>query len=97
MHFVSIPSAVSILPATMMVGNLLSCPLADVHGRRHTLALASAAIAAGWVAIAAAEGLTMLLLGRAVIGVGVGMLDPTSYLMLSEISLIRCKEASLPV
>ncbi len=81
--------AVSILSASMMVGNLLSCPLSDLQGRRQTLTLASAAITTGWLAIGATEGLPMLLVGRVIVGVGVGLLDPTSHVMLSEITLIR--------
>ncbi len=79
----------SILTASMMLGNLLSCPLSDQVGRRQTLVAASAVAVAGWATLAVADQFSTLLVARVVLGLGAGLLDPTSYLMLSEISLIR--------
>ncbi len=80
---------VSIMFFGATLGNLLSFPLADLLGRRRTLMFAAAALAAGWAALAAAQDLTLLLTGRMVAGVAFGVLDPCSYLWLSEITLIR--------
>ena len=79
----------SILLAAMMFGNLLSFPLADRLGRRRTLSLASSLVTLGWTVMLAAPDLRALLLARTVVGVGVGVSDPASYLLLSEMSLVR--------
>ena len=76
----------------VMVGVLASGPAADAVGRRACLAVSNAVVLFGWALTAAATDFPVMMASRIVGAVGCGTIWSTAYLMLSEISLIRCVE-----
>jgi SP family galactose:H+ symporter-like MFS transporter len=77
---------VGVLPLGAMAGGLLAGRVADALGRRSTLILAAAVFAAGTVLAVVAPGLVVLVLARAITGLGVGIASSTGPLYLSEIA-----------
>jgi SP family galactose:H+ symporter-like MFS transporter len=77
---------VGVLPLGAMAGGLLAGRAADQLGRRSTLLLAGALFAVGAVLATAAPSFAVLVIARAISGVGVGTVSSTSPLYLSEIA-----------
>ena len=78
-----------IVSSTVMsacVASLGAGTLADTWGRRPTVLLASALFSVGSVVLAAAAGPWSLLLGRLIVGAGVGLASHTVPLYISECS-----------
>jgi sugar porter (SP) family MFS transporter len=77
---------VGVLPLGAMVGGILAGRVADRLGRRSTLLLAGALFAVGAVLATAAPSFPVLVIARAISGVGVGAVSSTGPLYLSEIA-----------
>jgi SP family galactose:H+ symporter-like MFS transporter len=77
---------VGVLPLGAMVGGILAGRLADRLGRRSTLMLAGVLFAIGAVLATAAPSFAVLVIARAISGIGVGAASSTGPLYLSEIS-----------
>lgn len=57
------------------IGSLASVPIMDGYGRKFTLLLSIAPLIAGWSSIALAESHTMILMGRIICGIAVGLMS----------------------
>ncbi|KAF9216092.1 hypothetical protein BGZ59_011018 [Podila verticillata] len=77
---------VSILSAGTFCGSLIAGDLADYFGRRFTIVLGSAVFIVGVALQTASAGLVLLVIGRAVAGVGVGFVSAVIVLYMSEIA-----------
>jgi SP family galactose:H+ symporter-like MFS transporter len=77
---------VSIVPLGAMAGGLAAGRLADALGRRRTLIADALVFIAGTVLAAAAPGYGLLLLGRGITGLAVGLASSTVPVYLSEIA-----------
>jgi sugar porter (SP) family MFS transporter len=77
---------VGVLPLGAMAGGTLAGRVADRLGRRSTLMLAGVLFAVGTVLATAAPSFAVLVIARAITGVGVGAVSSTGPLYLSEIS-----------
>jgi sugar porter (SP) family MFS transporter len=77
---------VSLLPLGAMVGSLVNGRLADALGRRGTLMVDAVVLMVGTALAAVAPSYAVLLLARAITGVGVGSSSSTVPLYLSEIA-----------
>ena len=77
---------VSILLLGALFGALLAGPLADKIGRKRTIAVTSSLFVIGAAVIALSESYEMVLLGRCVTGLGVGVISLSAPLYLAEIS-----------
>jgi MFS transporter, SP family, galactose:H+ symporter len=79
-------SVVSVLLLGAMAGALFVGRVSDRFGRRRTLGILGVVFAAGIALAALANGYLMLMLGRVVMGIGVGGVSATVPTYLSEIS-----------
>ncbi|KAF8997938.1 hypothetical protein BGZ52_010938, partial [Haplosporangium bisporale] len=77
---------VSILSAGTFCGSLIAGDLADYFGRRFTIVVGSAVFIVGVALQTASAGLVLLVIGRAVAGVGVGFVSAVIVLYMSEIA-----------
>jgi SP family galactose:H+ symporter-like MFS transporter len=77
---------VGVLPLGAMAGGILAGPVADRLGRRSTLMLAGVLFAVGTVLAVVAPGFVVLVIARAITGVGVGTASSAGPLYLSEIA-----------
>ncbi|KAG0195962.1 hypothetical protein BGX33_002300 [Mortierella sp. NVP41] len=77
---------VSILSAGTFCGALIAGDLADYFGRRFTIILGSAVFIVGVALQTASAGLVLLVVGRAVAGLGVGFVSAIIILYMSEIA-----------
>jgi sugar porter (SP) family MFS transporter len=78
--------AVSIVLAGATVGALSGGRLSDRFGRRATLIATSVIFIAGAIVCAAAASLTMLVIGRVVVGLGIGLACTTVPVYISEVA-----------
>jgi sugar porter (SP) family MFS transporter len=78
--------AVSIVLAGATIGALSGGRLSDRFGRRATLIATSIIFIAGAVICAAATSLTMLIVGRVVVGLGIGLACTTVPVYISEVA-----------
>ncbi|EIN06028.1 MSTA protein [Punctularia strigosozonata HHB-11173 SS5] len=76
----------SILSAGTFVGALVAGDLADRIGRRFTIILACAIFCAGVIIQVASQSINVLIGGRVVAGLGVGLISATVILYVSEIA-----------
>jgi MFS transporter, SP family, sugar:H+ symporter len=76
----------SILSAGTFVGALVAGDLADRIGRRLTIILACAIFSAGVIIQVASQSINVLIGGRVVAGIGVGLISATVILYVSEIA-----------
>lgn len=74
-----------------LVASPLSSILADAHGRRPVILLADAAFVLGALAQAAASTVPQMILGRAVVGVAVGMSSFATPLYIAELAPARVR------
>lgn len=65
----------SIHSAATPIGSLASVPIMDAYGRKNALLLSVAPLIAGWSSIALAESHSMILIGRIVCGIAVGLMS----------------------
>ncbi|KAF9287297.1 hypothetical protein BGZ68_002009 [Mortierella alpina] len=77
---------VSILSAGTFCGALIAGDLADFFGRRFTIILGCAVFIVGVILQTASAGLTLLVIGRLVAGLGVGFVSAIIILYMSEIA-----------
>jgi MFS family permease len=77
---------VGLLPLGAMAGSLLNHRLADTLGRRRTLIVDALVFLVGTVISAAAPDYAVLLVGRALVGLGVGSTSSTVPLYISELA-----------
>lgn len=80
---------VSLLSISLMVGTLFSGPIADRFGRRYTTLASQCIMLAGWICMLFAKEFSLLMIGRFFTGLGAGVSMPASYMILSEIALVR--------
>ncbi len=69
-----------------MIGAAVGGPLADRYGRRTVLMVIAAIFALGALSTALVSTVMWLIVGRVVVGIGVGMVSVTTPLYISEIS-----------
>lgn len=67
--------AASIHSLATPIGSLASVPIMDGYGRKNTLLLSVAPLIAGWSSIALAESHSMILTGRIICGIAVGLMS----------------------
>ena len=72
---------------SMPIGGIL----AEIFGRKRTLIIGQLCILIGWAVVYIARQFLILLLGRFLVGFGIGTSLPVTMLHLSEISLIRMR------
>lgn len=77
---------VSMVLAGAIIGALSGGKLSDRFGRRRTLLGTSIIFSAGAIICAAANGLSMLVAGRVVVGLGIGLASTTVPVYISEVS-----------
>jgi sugar porter (SP) family MFS transporter len=82
-------AVVSTVLASACVGSIAGGPLADAAGRRGALRLAALPLTLGALACAAAQGATLLLFGRLVSGLGIGLASSAVPLYISEIAPLQ--------
>lgn len=68
-------SSASIHSAATPIGSLASVPIMDAYGRKNALLLSVAPLIAGWSSIALAESHAMILAGRIICGIAVGLMS----------------------
>ncbi len=68
------------------VGSFVGGRLADLHGRRRLLFGTAVIFAVGALACAAAQSAAMLVIGRLIVGVGIGLASGTVPVYISEVS-----------
>ena len=78
--------AVSIVLAGATVGALTGGRLSDRFGRRATLVATSVIFIAGAIVCAAADSLTVLVVGRVIVGLGIGLACTTVPVYISEVA-----------
>ncbi|URD80956.1 Sugar transport protein [Musa troglodytarum] len=76
-----------------LVSSFVASKLCTKHGRRLTMQAASVFFLAGVVLNAAARNIAMLIIGRILLGVGVGFANQAVPLFLSEIAPVRIRGA----
>ena len=74
-----------------MIFMLVGGSIAELIGRKRTLIIGQSCILVGWTTMFLAKRFPILLIGRLIIGAGIGVCLPTSTLQLSEISLIKMR------
>jgi MFS family permease len=79
-------AVVSIMPLGAMGGGLIAGPVADALGRRRTLLVDAVVLMAGTALTVVAGGLALVLAGRAIVGIGVGIASSTVPLYLAEVA-----------
>jgi SP family galactose:H+ symporter-like MFS transporter len=77
---------VSTMPLGAMVGGIAAGRIAESLGRRRTLIVDGLLLTAGTALTVVAPGLALLLIGRAIVGLGVGVASSVVPLYLSEIA-----------
>ncbi|CRK96153.1 CLUMA_CG009582, isoform A [Clunio marinus] len=76
----------SIHSAATPIGSLASVPIMDAYGRKTTLLLSVAPLIVGWSSIALAESHSMILIGRIICGIAVGLMSAPAQILLAEMS-----------
>ncbi|HVB86997.1 MAG TPA: sugar porter family MFS transporter [Candidatus Dormibacteraeota bacterium] len=77
---------VSVVLVGACVGALSGGRLADRFGRRHMLIFTAIIFIAGAIACAMAQNVMMLIVGRSIVGLGIGLASSTVPLYISEVS-----------
>ena len=77
---------VSLALAGAAVGSLFSGTVSDYYGRRRVILFADIAFAVGSILMGYADSVEMLMLGRVIVGLGVGVAAQIVPLYLAEIS-----------
>ncbi len=77
---------VSVVLAGAAFGALIGGRLADIFGRRRLLIVTAIIFAAGAILCAAATSPTMLIIGRVIVGLGIGLASGTVPVYISEVS-----------
>ena len=81
----------SIIVLSVMISMPIGGTLAEIFGRKRTLIIGQLCILIGWAVVYIARQFLILLLGRFLVGFGIGTSLPVTMLHLSEISLIRMR------
>ena len=82
---------VSIIVLSVMISMPIGGTLAEMIGRKRTLIIGQLCILIGWAVVYFAKQFLILLLGRFLVGFGIGTSLPVTTLHLSEISLIKMR------
>ena len=77
--------------ASVMIFMLVGGSIAELIGRKRTLVIGQITIVIGWFMIYFSNYFQMLLLGRFVVGAGIGISQPAITIQLSEIALIKMR------
>ena len=80
---------VSIMQISFMCFILSSGFLNEILGRKKTLLLGQFVILKGWFLVYFTKSYQLLVFARFLMGIGVGICYPTTYLYLSEIALVK--------
>ena len=80
---------VSIMQISFMCFILSSGFLNEIFGRKKTLLLGQFVILKGWFLVYFTKSYQLLVFARFIMGIGVGICYPTTYLYLSEIALVK--------
>jgi len=80
---------VSIPLIATVIGNLIAGPMTKAIGRRPSMILACLALLGAWALAFFATSYVVLLTSRIIAGLAWGVANPTAYLLLSELSLVR--------
>ena len=89
-HF-KISFSVSLPYISIMIFSISGGSIADWIGRKRTLIIGQIIMMSGWIIIYFAYNFLLALLGRALTGIGVGMMLPVQTLQLSEIALVKMR------
>ena len=79
----------SVTTLAMLVGALISGPIADQFGRKFAVIISEIITGLGWVTASLARNFPALLTSNLFLGLGAGMAGQVTYLLLSEIALIK--------
>jgi MFS family permease len=90
--FNSIP--VSSMQIVVMICILLNGLITELIGRKRSFILGQTIILMAWVIIYFAPNFAVLITGRSVMGVGIGLVYPIGAIYLAEISLVSCQNMS---
>ena len=77
---------VSVALAGAAVGSLCSGTVSDYYGRRHVIMFADVAFTIGSLLMGFADTIQMLMIGRVIVGIGVGVAAQIVPLYLAEVS-----------
>lgn len=66
------------------IGSLASVPIMDAYGRKNALLLSVGPLIAGWSSIALAESHSMILIGRIICGIAVGLMSAPAQVGLDQ-------------
>ena len=80
-----------------ILGSVLSGLVGDRHGRRTVLILASCAMAIGMIGDGLSPNWHILLVARAVTGLGIGAVLPAGTSLIAELAPARCRAALISV
>ena len=80
---------ISVTVGTAAIFAVLGGPLNDKFGRKIVSILASVFFTVGSVALAAATSKEILLIGRAIVGMGVGLASMTMPMFISEVAPVE--------
>lgn len=72
--------------AATPVGSIMAFILMNRYGRKMAILISIIPLIAGWILIAVAPSHSIILTGRIVAGIGVGILSPVAQVLLAEIS-----------
>lgn len=86
---------VSILSAGTFVGALLAGSISDKFGRRMAIILGTIVYLVGVIIQVAAAGMDLLIVGRAIAGLGVGVVSASSIMFISEVSPATLRGSSI--
>ena len=86
---------VSSMQIVVMISILLNGLITEVLGRKKSFILGQTIILMAWVIIYFAPSFAVLITGRSIMGVGIGLIYPIGAIYLAEISLVSYKSRVL--
>ena len=82
---------VSLPYISIMIFSISGGSIAEWIGRKRALIIGQIFMISGWIILYFAHNFVLVLLGRSLTGIGVGMTLPVQTLQLSEIALIKMR------
>ena len=79
----------------VMISILLNGLITEFLGRKRSFILGQTIILMAWVIIYFAPNFAVLITGRSIMGVGIGLIYPIGAIYLAEISLVSCQKIFL--